>query len=63
MVDTVAGSDIFAEAQEQASLGYDFSNEQTLAQLRLMDDLQRSGISKYIDLPQVRNLPMFAAHG
>jgi hypothetical protein len=33
--------------------GYDFEDEQTRAELKLMDDLQELGVSKYLDLPQV----------
>jgi hypothetical protein len=32
-----------------------FEDEQTLAQLQLMDDLQKFGLSKYIDLPQIKD--------
>lgn len=36
------------------SLGYDFGDKETRLQLELMDDLQKLGVSKYLDLPQVR---------
>ncbi len=35
------------------SFGYDFEDSQTRAQLELVDDLQKLGVSKYLDLPQV----------
>ena len=38
------------------SLGYDFEDSQTQAQLELIDDLHKLGVSKYLDLPQVRTL-------
>lgn len=38
---------------EDGSFGYDFEDKQTRAQLELIDDLQKLGVSKYLDLPQV----------
>jgi len=38
------------------SIGYDFEDNQTRAQLELIDDLQKLGVSKYVELPQVRRL-------
>jgi hypothetical protein len=35
------------------SLGYDFEDSQTRAQLELIDDLQKLGVSNYLGLPQV----------
>ena len=40
-----------------APLGYDFEDSQTRAQLELIDDLQKLGVSKYLGLPQV-NFPI-----
>jgi hypothetical protein len=34
-------------------LGYDFEDKQTRRELELIDDLQKLGVSKYLDLPQV----------
>lgn len=36
-----------------SSFGYDFEDSQTRAQLELIDDLHKLGVSNYIDLPQV----------
>ncbi|KAE8449455.1 hypothetical protein EG329_008063 [Mollisiaceae sp. DMI_Dod_QoI] len=38
---------------EDGSFGYDFEDKQTRAQLELIDDLQKLGVSKYLDLPQL----------
>jgi hypothetical protein len=37
-----------------ASFGYDFEDSQTRAELELIDDLHKLGVSKYVELPQVR---------
>jgi hypothetical protein len=42
------------EESPSSSFGYDFEDSQTRAQLELIDDLQKLGVSKYVDLPQVR---------
>jgi hypothetical protein len=42
------------ERNSDESLGYDFEDRQTRLQLELMDDLQKLGVSKYLDLPQVK---------
>jgi hypothetical protein len=34
------------------NLGYGFEDEQTRQQLELLDDLQKLGVSEYVDLPQ-----------
>jgi len=34
-------------------LGYDFEDSQTRAQMELIDDLQKLGVSNHIGLPQV----------
>jgi hypothetical protein len=41
------------EESPSSSFGYDFEDSQTRAQLELIDDLCKLGVSKYIDLPQV----------
>lgn len=38
---------------QDGSFGYDFEDKQTRAQLELIDDLQKLGVSKYLDLPQL----------
>lgn len=38
----------------EPSIGSDFEDEQTRAQLELIDDLERLGVKSYLDLPQVR---------
>ncbi|CZR56073.1 uncharacterized protein PAC_05961 [Phialocephala subalpina] len=38
---------------QDGSFGYDFEDKQTRAQLQLIDDLQKLGVSKYLDLPQL----------
>lgn len=47
--------DSFSDVEEYPSstIGYDFENDQTRLQLELMDDLQKLGVSEYLDLPQV----------
>ncbi|KAN0092307.1 P-loop containing nucleoside triphosphate hydrolase protein [Hyaloscypha variabilis] len=35
------------------NLGYGFEDEQTRQQLELLDDLQKLGVSEYVDLPQL----------
>lgn len=35
------------------SLGYDFEDNETRAQLELIDDLRKLGVSEHIGLPQV----------
>jgi hypothetical protein len=40
-----------------ASLGYDFEDSETRAQLELIDDLQKLGVSDHIGLPQVSSSP------
>ncbi|KAH8802678.1 P-loop containing nucleoside triphosphate hydrolase protein [Xylogone sp. PMI_703] len=43
-----------APAQDlQSQVGYDFGDEQTREELELIDDLQKLGLSQYIDLPQL----------
>lgn len=41
---------------EAVPLCYDFEDQQTKAQLELIDDLQKLGVSKYLNLPQVLDL-------
>lgn len=52
---TFRGEDAFSDAEEHptVTLGYDFEDDQTRQQLELLDDLQKLGVSKYLDLPQV----------
>lgn len=38
------------------SFGYDFEDSQTRAELELIDDLHKLGVSNYLDLPQVSYL-------
>lgn len=45
------------ESREDELLGYEFVDKETKMQLELMDDLQKLGISKYLDLPQVGHSP------
>lgn len=40
----------------EPSIGYDFEDQQTRAQLELIDDLKRLGVESYLDLPQVRHI-------
>ncbi len=40
-----------------ASLGYDFEDSETRAQLELIDDLQKLGVSDHIALPQASSSP------
>jgi hypothetical protein len=49
------GSIAFEEIQSE-SFGYDFEDKQTRQELELIDDLQKLGVSKYLDLPQVSNI-------
>jgi hypothetical protein len=48
------GSIAIEEIQSE-SFGYDFEDKQTRQELELIDDLQKLGVSKYLDLPQVSN--------
>ena len=41
-------------------LGYDFEDSQTRAQMELIDDLQKLGVSNHIGLPQVSSLMIFS---
>ncbi len=45
------------------SYGYDFEDEQTRKQLELLDDLQKLGVSKYLDLPHVYAFDLFQNSG
>jgi hypothetical protein len=47
---------IALEEVPSESFGYDFEDEQTKQELKLIDDLQNLGVSKYLDLPQVSNI-------
>ncbi|KUJ23896.1 uncharacterized protein LY89DRAFT_726947 [Mollisia scopiformis] len=38
---------------EDGPLGYGFEDQQTIAQLELIDDLQKLGVSQYLNLPQL----------
>ena len=49
------GSIAIEEIQSE-SFGYDFEDKQTRQELELIDDLQKLGVSKYLDLPQVSNI-------
>ena len=51
------------DKDQNGSFGYDFEDKQTRLQLELMDQLQRLGISKYIDLPQVTFSPVLLPQG
>jgi len=44
------------ELPSDTPLGYDFEDSQTRAELELIDDLQRLGVSNYLGFPQVRVL-------
>lgn len=37
----------------KSPIRYDFGDEQTQAELELMDELHKLGVSKYVNLPQV----------
>jgi hypothetical protein len=50
---------IALEEVPSESFGYDFEDEQTKQELKLIDDLQNLGVSKYLDLPQVSNICLF----
>jgi hypothetical protein len=41
-------------------LGYDFEDSQTRAQMELIDDLQKLGVSNHISLPHVNYSMIFA---
>jgi hypothetical protein len=47
---------IALEEVPSESFGYDFEDKQTRQELELIDDLQKLGVSKYLDLPQVSNI-------
>jgi len=50
------------EPSSDTPLGYDFEDSQTRAQLELIDDLQKLGVSNYLGLPQVRLLVFPETH-
>lgn len=47
-------SDSKPDEHPELSIGYDFEDQQTRAQLDLIDDLKKLGVESYLDLPQVR---------
>lgn len=49
------GSIAIEEIQSE-SFGYDFEDKQTRQELELIDDLQKLGVSKYLDLPQASKI-------
>lgn len=45
------------EQDKNCALGYDFEDKETRSQMELIDDLQKLGLSEYLDLPHARSLP------
>jgi hypothetical protein len=44
------------EENTHFDLGYGFEDDQTRLELELVDDLQKLGVSEYVDLPQASSI-------
>lgn len=55
-IDNEVPSNSTPDHHQDPAIGYDFEDQQTRAQLDLIDDLKKLGVESYLDLPQVRDV-------
>jgi hypothetical protein len=53
-IDKESSSDSKPDEHPDLSVGYDLEDQQTRAQLDLIDDLKKLGVESYLDLPHVK---------